>query len=695
MLKKFQGKVKEYFFFLINYLIERRFVICIFIPFFLMDLILRGFICKTDFYPAYYPAPNLFTLGWILMIIGFIMSAKGIMRKILYWVFFGFFFVMFLTQAVYYSYTNFCFSFTSLEMAEEGKGYIMDTIMGTSPVIYVLALLVLAIAVLVFIKLPTGEKFRPKRFVIIFVCFITLHFVSILSLGSQNKELKWNNFKNPKNIYVEFSDYNKCMKITGLYEYTIRNIYVTYLMPIEQISSEDKSFLDNMYTAGATTEKVPETTTAAVPDIETDIPESEGEQEEYTDNDINAYTGILEGKNVIFLQLEGVDDWLLTEETMPNLYALQQQAVNFTQHYSMYTGGGSTFNSEFAVNTGFITPVSYNQNVYNLHTNTFSQSMPRLFKNQGYTVNAFHMNSGEFYSRSTNYRSWGYDKYYGLQDIKKYTDDSYKLDRELILNETFYDAMFKQEGKFVDYIITYSPHTPFTTTKEVGKLLAEEKYGAGNVPELTEEECAKLQAGETDYFVGLLIDALVENGLYENTVIVAYADHYLYTLNDKTILDQYKTTENNLINHTPFFIWSSNLAHFSVDKVTMQTNILPTVLNLFGIEYNKNNYIGSDALDSEYHGYAFFSDYSWYDGNVYVEDGVITNGQVAEESYVQEMGTKIRDVIMKNDLTLRYDYLKYYLPEKESEETESGTTTVSGTTIPETTATATAGVTGE
>ena len=62
--------------------------------------------------------------------------------------------------------------------------------------------------------------------------------------------------------------------------------------------------------------------------------------------------------------------------------------------------------------------------------------------------------------------------------------------------------------------------------------------------------------GETDYMVGLLMQALKDNNLYDNTVIVAYADHYLYTINDKSVLGKYKETDNNLINRTPFFIWT-------------------------------------------------------------------------------------------------------------------------------------------
>ena len=168
-----------------------------------------------------------------------------------------------------------------------------------------------------------------------------------------------------------------------------------------------------------------------------------------------------------------------------------------------------------------------------------------------------------------------------------------------------------------------------------------------------------MAASETDNMVGLLIQALKDNGLYDNTVIVAYADHYLYTLDDKSILDKYKETSNNLINHTPFFIWSSDLGQLtSISKVNMQMDILPTVLNLFGIDYNSNNYIGHDILSNDFKGYAFFSDYSWYDGKVYVENQQITNGKKMSKNKLDSMNNLISDVIKKNDLTLKYDYFK-------------------------------------
>lgn len=619
-IKKAAGKFAQY-------IVAHKYTIYLAIPFLLMDIFTRILGYKIEYFPTYYPGPNIFTLIWIFLFLGIITCLKGIGSKIAYWLLFSVSFILFLTNAIYYSFTNFYFSFNLILMAGEGSSYIWDTIIHANPLIYVFAVAIILIAVIAFKKAPVKKEFRPKRLGIIFLIFVVLHLLAPLCLGFANSNLKWSSFKNPRNVYNSYSDSNKSMRVSGLYEYSFRNFYITFLKPKETISDDDKAFLDKIYKAEDTKQA-------------------------------DKYTGIFKDKNVIFLQLEGMDNWLLTKETTPNLYNLMKHSINFKDHYSIYTGGGSTFNSEFAVNTGFTTPVSYTENVYTLNTNTFDNTMAKLFKNEGYTVNAFHMNSSGFYSRGINYKAWGYDNYFGLVDIANYDSLDYELDRELILNKTFYKNMFQQKGKFVDYIISYTPHTPFTTTKEVGQLVAEMKYGKDNVPDLSEEETAKLMVGETDYMVGLLIQALKDNNLYDNTVIVAYADHYLYTINDKTVLDKNKNTLGNLINHTPFFIWSSDIKPENVNKVTMQMNILPTVLNLFGIDYNSNYYLGTNALAKNYKGIAFFSDYSWYDGNVYVDDDKILNNGKLSKKKREATSELVHNIIRKNDLTLKYDYFK-------------------------------------
>ena len=133
---------------------------------------------------------------------------------------------------------------------------------------------------------------------------------------------------------------------------------------------------------------------------------------------------------------------------------------------------------------------------------------------------------------------------------------------------------------------------------------------------------------------------------------------YLYTVEDKTILDKYKNTSNNLINKTPFFIWQNNMKRTNIKEVTSQLNILPTTLNLFGINYNPNYYIGSDALSQNYKGIVFFSDYSWYDGNIYVENGVIANNKSSSQEYLDEKNYYIHYLTKKNDLALKYNVFK-------------------------------------
>lgn len=613
---------------LLEFLKRHKNVILLALPLILMDVCTRALASHVTFYPLYYPVPNLFTLAWVVLFVGVSASLRGNWGRIFYWVCFIPFWILYIVHGIYYGMTEFYFSFNLMQMASEGSSYILDAVTGAGWQVWALAVWFLALAVYATRKLPKLPHVRWGRLGLVVLAFLLLRFVSLICLGRPATELEWNTFKNPRHVYDDFSDMNKSMRVAGLYEYTVRNLFKTVEREEEVEDEDDLDYLQSVYNAVDT-------------------------------HTANSYTGLFSGKNVIFLQLEGMDTWLLTPEDTPNLYALQQQSINFTEHYSIYTGGGSTFNSEFAVNTGFTTPITYVENVYSFHKNCFDQSLARLFKSAGYRVNAFHMNSGEFYSRNINYQNWGYDNYYGLMDLGTYSGIEYELDRELILNEMFYQVMFGEDGLFLNYIITYTPHTPFTTRKGVGKLLAEMNYG-DDVPELTEEECARMQAAETDYMVGLLMQALRDENLYDDTVIVAFADHYLYTLEDKSILEKYKQTQNNLINNTPFFIWSSDITPTTVEQVTMQTNILPTVLNLFGLKYNSNDYLCQDALAENYRGFVFFSDGSWYNGRLYVENGEITNNIAipSNDTTLASMNQKVGNLIRKNDLTLKYDYFR-------------------------------------
>ena len=654
--------LKKYLNIIIAFLNKYKYIFLLSLPFILMDIITRLFGSSIGFYKIYRLSPNLFTLSWIILFIGLTLCFKKKIGKFIYLSINILFLILFLVNNVYYSMTKTFFDFNLLESASEGAPYILDTIKNCNPLVY-LAFIIIIIAVIFGVKrIPERDKNNEKIFTFTVLLFLIMHTITPYTLGKANQSLTWSSWKNPRNIYNSFNDNNKSLKVSGLYEYSFRNFYITFLKTEKEENSEDIEFLN-----------------AAFVDAQ---------------KNKNKYTGIFKDKNIIFIQFEGLDNWLVTENDTPTIYKMMNNSFNFNNHYSYYNGGGSTFNSEFAVNTGFITPLSYTQNAYTFNKNTFPYSMAKIFKELNYTVNAFHMNSGEYYSRKANYKNWGYDNYYGLIDMFDYKDDSYTLDRELILNEKFNELLFPEDTSFVDYIITYSGHLPFTNSKGVCKLL----YDLDHTPvttdndteivesdlketkdansketkdansketvvierePMTEEECIRRQAKETDYMMELLLQNLEEKNLLDNTVIVAFSDHYLYTVEDKTILDKYKETSNNLINKTPFFIWSNDTKKNNINKVTSQLNILPTVLNLWGVDYNPNNYIGRDALDNNYDGIVFFSDYSWYDGNVYVENAEVINNKNISNDKLEEKNYYVSNITKKNDLTLKFNYFKY------------------------------------
>ena len=641
-------KLSKYSRTILDFLQKHIYIIYMALPFLAMDIITRIFGKDISFYSFFKLPPNLFTITWIFLFLGLTLTFKKCIGRIIYFFTSVIFLFIFLTNNVYYSLTKTFFDFNLVESASEGAPYIIDTLKNTNFLVYLSFIFIILLIIKGIKSIPYKTKNNYRSIFIVLISFTIIHTLIPITLGKANSELTWSSWRNPRNVYISFNDNNKSMKVSGIYEYTVRNFYITFFKTEKQENSEDIEFLNNSFADDS--------------------------------NNQNKYTGIFKGKNVIFIQLEGLDNWLLTEETTPTLYNMLNNSIVFNNHYSYYNGGGSTFNSEFAVNTGFITPLSYTQNAYTFNKNNFPYSMAHLFKKEGYTVNAFHMNTGEYYSRTTNYKNWGYDNYYGLIDIENYKDETYRLDRNLILNEKFNNLIFHTDDPdnlFVDYLITYSGHLPFTNTKGVCKMLYDEDVAKSieenttetndetskEVPtpefvQMSELECIKRQAKETDYMFELLLQNLEEKGLIDNTILVVFTDHYLYTIEDKSILDNYKDTSNNLINKTPFFIWSKDGKRTNINKVTSQLNILPTTLNLFGINYNSNNYIGKDALDPNYEGIVFFSDYSWYDGSIYVENGEITNNKNATYEYLEEKNYYISHLTKKNDLALKYNYFK-------------------------------------
>ena len=168
-------------------------------------------------------------------------------------------------------------------------------------------------------------------------------------------------------------------------------------------------------------------------------------------------------------------------------------------------------------------------------------------------------------------------------------------------------------------------------------------------------------AGETDEMVKLLLEGLKKNNLYDNTVLILFADHC--TNCNKEILSKHKITSDHRMDHTPFLIWSANMKGEIINKTNGQLDILPTIFNLFGIPYQEKSMIGRDIFDKNNLGFAFFEDHSWIDGKILVNNGkIIKLNNISEneidENYISNKTKEAREKFQRNDLTLKYDYLK-------------------------------------
>ena len=533
------------------------------------------------------------------------------------------------------------FQFKILSYASEGSHYIIGVILSLKIKVWINTLIIIFSFIFAIKIFRKSNKNHFVFFIYFFIIFIFAQEYAKTLFGPIGKK-SWDDFNNPVSLLNEFSNPNKCMKIVGFYKFIQIDFFKTYLtlniFPRKE-EKEELEYLKNIYK-----------------DIKM--------------HSKNEYTGIFKDKNIIFVQLESMDIFLLNEKNTPTLHSLKNNSFVFTEHYSYKSSAGPTFNSEFCVNTGFYTPLSINSNSYDLYKNTFN-TLPKMFKKLGYELKAFHFNYPEFYSRDVNYLGWGYDKFLSLmKTTNDYKDiDSAGLDTELLKNKIFYEEIFNIKGRFLYFFITYSVHFPYYNKYKTHSYYILNKKFDNKIPEnLQEDDVAKILAEETDEMVKLLMEGLKKHNLYNNTIIVFYTDHSVGFANNK-ILSKYKITYDQRINHTPFFIWSSNMKEKIINKVNSQLDILPTILNLFGIPFQEKSMIGRDIFDNNNLGIAFFDDYSWIDGKILVNNGNITKLQnisdnEIDKNYILKTTQEVRERFKQYDLTLKYNYLKNILNKK-------------------------------
>ena len=462
------------------------------------------------------------------------------------------------------SYFGSAVSWKDLAMTKNGLTF-ADSIYKYINFNLVMFIILAIILIIIIIRIKTKQTYKIKSLqtVFVFIIFIGL----ILGYNGIKKEIKNSDLYSNVNIYNKWIEPASLIKICGTYEYLVRDFYFSFIKNDDPIKAKKEvdNYLNNY------------------------------EKDEMK----NKYNGIFKDKNLIYVMMEAMDDWLISKEVTPTIYKMMKNGFNFKNHYSPSYVTGDTANTEFIVNTGLYPSINRLSPNYAYKDNNFSYSLANLFKNEGYVVNSFHRTDGYVYNRDKMHLSFGYNKYHNYEKMEIKTKNM-DLDSHIIIDG--YDKIISKE-KFMSYIITYSPHPPFAYEKiECSKNLEEIKKITNETDE--EKLCALSAARETDNMFKELLERLESDGILEDTVIVAFSDHpnHLYL----------NSNENEPLNKTIFFIYNSEIKKHNIEKISSSINILPTVVNLFDLD-NKFIYPGYDVLNTNEE-YVFFRDYTYYDG---------------------------------------------------------------------------------
>lgn len=554
-----------------------------------------------------------FTLGWSLAFTALIALLPRLGRRIAMMVSICFFALLAVTHGVMYNIFGHFFSFSDMNFAGDGAKFFSWSYLKLRKAFLlcvVFSILLMAIAAFLVGKPKEGSKRWKWRLAALGVALLSIIPIAVPHVQLLTDVMWWGNAYNPnsdREVYRNFTDPNRSLHLAGLYQYTFRNLTVSLGLGDRQ----DVEKLEGYYKARKG--------------------EISGE---------NEMTGALAGKNLVMVMLESADTWLVTEEYMPNLYGLQQKSVDFTRFYTPLFLSAGTFNTEVISQTGLIPAVSgLPASAYSV--NSFPLSLANLFEDAGYTSNSFHSASPNIYSRGTVHVNLGFEAYTNQVGMGM---ENYQLDSQMING---YDLMIPKEGNFFTFIITYSGHGPYTEEMKVisdphyaeAKAAVERSKVAGSKENMEEYTHAVAHAMETDQFVGELLDRLQADGRLGDTALLFYADHYGKYMSDKEFLLDLKgiSEENPDLYRTPCFLYCPGEEGRKIEKICSSTDLVPTLVNLFGLPASREYYAGDDIFGDK-GGFVAFPNYEWLDESGY-HDLNARNGE--DEARAQEVRKRI------------------------------------------------------
>lgn len=374
----------------------------------------------------------------------------------------------------------------------------------------------------------------------------------------------------------------------------------------------------------------------------------------------NKYTGMFKDKNLIVLVGESFSSLAIREDLTPNLYKLYKEGFQFDNFYTPIFPV-STADGEYITDTSLI-PKEGVWSFLRVAGNYMPYSYANVFEKQGYSSNAYHNHTATYYERDKYIETMGYNSYLavgtGLED-RMDTSNWPNSDYEMV--KTTVDDYINNE-KFMAYYMTVSGHMNYT---KIGNMMVYRNWD--QVKDLPYSNKAKgyLAANiELDKAVGELLSRLEQAGKLEDTVIVISGDHYPYglTLSEINELSTFERDDKFEKFRMPFLIWSGSMkGPIKVEKIGSSLDVLPTVLNLFGAEFDSRLLMGRDIL-SDSNPIVIFSDRSFITDkgryNSLTEQFTPNEGVTVEEGYVDKINTIIYKKYQMSRLILENDYYR-------------------------------------
>ena len=324
----------------------------------------------------------------------------------------------------------------------------------------------------------------------------------------------------------------------------------------------------------------------------------------YTEPDFSTseYWGIAQGRNLIVIQVEALQNFVIGQsyhgqELTPVLNSLIAGDTFYFDNYYYQIGGGNTADAEFHVNNSLFAPE--NAAAYIQYAGNTYHGLPYLLKDNGYSgAHAFHNYIASFWSRETAYPVQGFDSYTSVEDFEMTDPFPMGLSDTEMFRQSM-DQLVSWKEPFYAFYVTVSSHHPYTIPeKDRGISLAAEDEGTmfGSY----------LQAvNYADRAIGEFIAMLEEAGLYENSVIVIYGDHYALTNTDHAISSQVLDLTGELytiydVFNVPMLIHIPGMDRTeTVSTAGGHMDVMPTLLPLLGIRNDKTVMFGQNLLEAE------------------------------------------------------------------------------------------------